>query len=159
MHLAALAAYVGSCLYVIVVLLPCAGAFRRAESRQRFLARGFRVQNPIAIGSLGVVVITGSLAITDAKARLGSSFFVTIGRALAIKLTLAFVIINIATYISLGLAQRVVRAYHGCQPPDAARLASTVASIRLATLIALALTALATWLAVEMQPALYPGRV
>lgn len=153
LHLAALATYLGSCLQVILVVLPCAAVFTDPASQRRYLARAFRVQNPVAIAALGVLLMTGAFGLTDLKARMGPSF-IQLSRALAIKLGLAFLVINVATYIAFGLAHRMVRAEQGKLPTDAAWQASVLRRLRGATATALVLTLLTIWLALEMRPIL-----
>ncbi len=145
LHLAALVVYVGTCLYVLAVALPVALRKPDAETQRRSLARSFRVLNPVAIGALGVALITGAARLTDLKAALGPRFFTTLAAPLTLKLALAFLLINVATYIAFGLAHRVVRAELGHLPVDALWQTGTIRRIRMATGVALALTAATVW--------------
>ena len=87
LHLAALAIYLASCLYLVVIVFPSARGFQDPIMQRRFLARAFRLQNPLSIGALGVLLMTGAFRLTDLKARLGPSFFVDVGRPLAMATT------------------------------------------------------------------------
>jgi hypothetical protein len=151
LHLAALVAYVGACLYALAVTLPVAARSRDATAQRRLLARDFRVLNPVAIGALGVALITGAARLTDLKAAFGPSFFPRLGAPLLLKLTLAFVLINIATYVAFGLGHRVVRAELGQLPVDAPWQAAVIRRLRAATVLALALAAATAWASVRLR--------
>jgi uncharacterized membrane protein len=157
LHLAALATYFASTLYVILVVRPSAAAIQDPSAQRRFLAREFRLQNPISIGALGVLLMTGAFQLTEVKARLGPSFFATLGRGLMIKLTLAFVLINVATYVAFGLAHRLVRAHQGNLPVNASQQASMLRRLAVASWLALLLVLATTWVSVELGPALRAG--
>jgi hypothetical protein len=77
--------------------------------RQRY-ASFFSAYNPLSIAALGVVVITGAWSITPYKQGLGPRYFEQIGSALAGKLSLAFLLIMTATWVSFGICHRLVRA-------------------------------------------------
>lgn len=154
MHLAAVAVYVASAAYVLLILLPRAGRITDPGAQREILARGFRLQNPVSIGALGVLLMTGAVRLTDVKAQLGPMFFARVGSALTVKLTLAFFLINVATYIAFGLAHRLVRAHQGDVPVDAAWQRSLMRRMRVALCLALALAALTVWRSGAMAPAM-----
>ena len=108
-HLLALAAYLGSTLAIALVFLPAAEDVTDPALQRRLLARGLRPYNVLSIGALGVLVISGASGLTDLKAMLGQNFGRLLWPLLG-KLTLTFVLINVATYLSFGLAHRLVRA-------------------------------------------------
>lgn len=148
-HVAALATYIASLLHLLLIVTPCARAIDEPTAQRRFLAREFRLQNPLSIGSLGVVLMTGAFQLTDLKARLGPAFFAQLGRPLAIKLTCAFLVINVATYIAFGLGHRLVRAHQGNVPVDAERQHAMLRRLSAAGWLCLALVVLTIWVAVE----------
>jgi hypothetical protein len=150
LHLAALGVYIASCLYLLVLLLPAARREPDPARQRERLAGGFRVQNPVSIGALGVVLMTGAIRLTDLKAALGPLFFVQLGRALALKLTLAFLVINVATYVAFGIGHRLVRSHQGGLPIDATVQAGMLRRARGATWLALLLTLATAWLSTEM---------
>jgi len=117
LHVLAMAAYFGAQFCVLYMLLPAAAAAPDDASRRRALIAGFRFYNPFTIGVLGIVVITGAMRLTDLKAEMKFDYFAQLGRPLAIKLGLAFLLIFIQTYITFGLAFRIGRqeevAAHG----------------------------------------------
>jgi hypothetical protein len=157
-HLAALALYLASCLYVILVLLPIAAATKDARAQRRLLARSFRILNPVAIGALGVVLMTGAFRLTDVKARLGPLFFREVGLPLAVKLALAFLVINVATYVAFGLGYRVVRAHQGDVAVDARWQRSVLVRTAFATCLAIGLTLATIHVSLRLGQTLRLGR-
>src|SRR2546427_1112007 len=116
-HLLAVAVYLGATLAVALVFLPAMEAVEDPALQRRLLARGLRPYNVLSVGALGVLVISGASGLTDMKAMLGREF----GRLvwpLVGKLSLTFVLINVATYFSFGLAHRLVRAELGQLPVE-----------------------------------------
>src|SRR5260221_8851150 len=117
LHLCAMAAYVGAQFAVIYMLIPAAGTAPDEVSRRKSLIAGFKFYNPFTIGVLGIIVISGAMRVTDLKASMKFDYFARIGSAHELKLALAFLLIFIQTYITLGLAFRIGRqeevAAHG----------------------------------------------
>src|ERR1051325_2021153 len=109
LHLLALATYFGTTLDLALVFLPATEAIDDPALQRLVLARGLKPYNVLSVGALGVLVISGASALTDLKAMLGPAF----GRLLwplGGKLTLAFLLIQVGTYLSFGLAHRLLRA-------------------------------------------------
>jgi uncharacterized membrane protein len=142
-HLAALVIYIASCLYLLLVVLPSAVLAADARIQRRRLAAAFRILNPATIGALGILLVTGAVRLTDIKAGLGPAFFTQIGLPLAAKLTLAFLVINIATYVAFGCGLRIVRAHQGDVPVDGPWQRRMLMRIAVATCLALGLTVVA----------------
>ena len=112
--------------------------------QRRLLARGLRPYNVLSVGALGVLVISGASGLTDYKAALGANF----GRLvwpLAGKLLLTFVLINVATYLSFGLAHRLVRAELGQLPVEPEKQAGMIRRMRSAAWLGVGLAAWTTW--------------
>jgi len=149
-HLLALAAYVGATLAIALVFLPAAEAIDDPALQRRVLARGLRPYNVLSVGALGVLVISGASGLTDLKASLGRDF----GRLvwpLAWKLTLTFVLINVATYLSFGLAHRLVRAELGQLPVERDKQAGMIRRMRSAAWLGVALAAWTTWVGIRLM--------
>src|SRR5437762_1925683 len=102
-HLLAVAVYLGATLAVALVFLPAMEAVEDAALQRRLLARGLRLYNVLSVGALGVLVISGASGLTDMKAMMGPAFGQLVWRLVG-KLSLTFVLINVATYFSFGLA-------------------------------------------------------
>jgi len=143
-HLLALATYLGTTLAIVLVFLPAADAIEDRALQRRVLARGLRVYNVLSVGALGVLVISGASGLTDYKAMLGPEFGRLVWR-LAWKLFLTFVLINVATYFSFGLAHRLVRAELGQLPIEPEKQAGMLRRMRSAAWLGIALAAWTAW--------------
>src|SRR5256712_10343083 len=128
-HLLAVAVYLGATLAVALVFLPAMETVEDPALQRRLLARGLRPYNVLSVGALGVLVISGASGLTDMKAMLGREF----GRLLwplVGKLSLTFVLINVAAYFSFGLAHRLVRAELGQLPVEPEKQAGVLRRMR-----------------------------
>ncbi|MEW6298135.1 MAG: hypothetical protein AB1671_10400 [Thermodesulfobacteriota bacterium] len=150
-HLLSLAVYFGSGVTLVVVLLPLAAQFSGAREKQRFLAQALKVYNPLSIGALGVVIMTGAFNLTSYKAAFpGLQFFSLLGGVLGLKLLLVFVLIIISAAVSLGMGHRVVRTEVRGEEIDPDRLARLVTRIEVFTILALLLTAWIVWVSLNL---------
>ena len=150
-HVLALAVYLGATLDLACVFLPAAEVLDDPRTQRRMLARGLRIYNVLSVGALGVLVVSGASALTDWKAALGPQF----GRMLWLlvgKLTLTFVLVLVSTYVSFGLAHRLVRAELGQLPIDAARQAGMIRRMRTAAWLGVALAAWTAWVGLAFRP-------
>jgi hypothetical protein len=150
LHLTSLAAYFGATLAFVLVMLPAVERLDSHEERLRVLTSMLKRLNPLVIGVLGVLVMTGAFSLTAYKARLRSEFFTRIGEPLTLKLILAFFLINGVTYVAFGLAHRIVRAVEWGDPVPPERLASMIRRMRTASILNLLLAAWITWVALAI---------
>jgi uncharacterized membrane protein len=148
-HLLALAAYLGSTLAIALVFLPAAEDVADPALQRRLLARGLRPYNVLSIGALGVLVISGASGLTDLKAMLGPNFGRLLWPLLG-KLTLTFVLINVATYLSFGLAHRLVRAELGQLPVEPEKQAGMIRRMRMAAWLGVFFAAWTTWSGIRL---------
>src|SRR5499427_6657652 len=128
-HVVALAVYLGATLDVVLVFLPALESLDDPATQRRLLARGLRVYNVLSVGALGVLVISGASGLTDLKASLGPQFSRLLWPLVG-KLSLTFVLINVATYLSFGLAHRLVRAELGQLPVEPETQAGMIRRMR-----------------------------
>jgi uncharacterized membrane protein len=154
-HILAWAAYFGSQFAVIYMLLPAAEKAPDEAHRREALIAGFKFYNPFSLGALLVIVITGAMRLTDLKAEMKFDYFAKIGGPLAIKLALAFLIIFLQVYVSLGLAFRIGRqeeiAAHGDGAPfTVEQVNSILARIRAMVWVTIVLTAAAVMVSLTM---------
>jgi uncharacterized membrane protein len=148
-HVLAVAAYVGSTLAMALVFLPAAEEIGDPALQRRVLARGLRPYNVLSVGALGVLVVSGASGLTDLKAALGPAF----GRllwSLVGKLSLSFALILVSTYVSFGLAHRLVRAELGRLPVEREKQAAMIRRLRGAAWAAIALAAWTVWVGVRL---------
>jgi len=148
-HLLAVAAYFGATLAVVLVFLPAIDALEDPALQRRLLARGLRPYNVLSVGALGVLVISGASELTDLKAMLGPDFGRLLWRLVG-KLGLTFVLINVATYFSFGLAHRLVRAELGQLPVEVEKQAGMIRRMRVAAWMGVALAAWTAWVGVGL---------
>jgi hypothetical protein len=142
-HLAAVAAYLVSTLALLVVL----ARVRRtadAPARRRALVGWLRPYNVVSVGAVGVLIISGASALTDLKALYGPAY-VRLLWPLTAKLTLTFALTMVATYLSFGVAHRLVRADQGGLPVEARQLDGMIARLRGAAWLGIALALWTSW--------------
>jgi len=147
-HLLAVAVYLGATLAVALVFLPAIETVEDPALQRRLLARGLRPYNVLSVGALGVLVISGASGLTDMKTMLGREW-----RPLWLlveKLSLTFVLINVATYLSFGLAHRLVRAELGQLPVEPGKQAGMIRRMRQAAWVGVALAAWTVWVGVGL---------
>jgi uncharacterized membrane protein len=148
-HLSALAVYFGTTLALALMLLPAAEAIDDPTLQRRVLARGLRLYNVLSVGALGVLVISGASALTDWKAALGPDFGRLLWRLVG-KLSLTFALILVSTYVSFGLAHRLVRADLGQLPVEPEKQAGMLRRLRSSAWLALAVAAWTMWVGIRL---------
>ncbi|MBI3300759.1 MAG: hypothetical protein HYZ72_01575 [Deltaproteobacteria bacterium] len=150
LHLLGLAVYFGSGVTLVMVLLPMAAQIPAAPDKQRFLAQGLKLYNPLSIGALGVALMTGAFSLTSYKALFGRRFFDLLGGVLGLKLLVVFVLINVSAAVSLGMGHRVVRTELRGEEIEPERLAGLVKRMQIFTVVALLLTAWIVWISLNL---------
>ncbi|MGH7803125.1 MAG: hypothetical protein ACREQJ_02155 [Candidatus Binatia bacterium] len=149
LHVVASAVYLGSTA-IVIFLVPFIREAAEPEERRRRFARIARAYNPIAIGSMGVAIMTGAFNLTDYKARLGPRFFAELGGVLGWKLLLVFALVMVATSLAFGIAHRTVREEEWNEPVDAAALDSRLRRVPGMLWTALAIAGAVFWLGLAM---------
>jgi len=149
-HLLGLAVYFGSGVTLIVVLLPLAAQLSTPRDKQRFLAQGLKLYNPLSIGALGLALMTGAFNLTSYKAMLGRRFFALLGGVLGLKLLLVFLVINVSAAVSLGIGHRIVRTELRGEAIEPERLTGLVKRMQIFTVVALLLTAWIVWVSLNL---------
>ena len=142
-HVSALAVYLVSTLWLLVVLRTIGRVADPAEQRRR-LVRQLRPYNVLSVGAVGVLIVSGASALTDMKALYGPAYVLLLW-PLAGKLTLTFLLTMVATYVSFGLAHRLVRAEQGRLSVDAAQLRGMLRRLRGGAYLALAVALWTAW--------------
>ena len=149
-HLAAVAVYLLSTLWMLAVL-PGIARLGDANELRRRLVRHLRPYNVLSVGAVGVLIISGANALTDLKALYGPAY-VRLLWPLAGKLALTFLLTMVATSVSFGLAHRVVRAEQGALPADAAQLRSMLRRLRGGLWLAIAVALWTSWAGYGLAP-------
>ena len=156
-HLMAVAVYIGATVMLAIMVDTIGRQAADAVARRRRFAEIFRVYNPLTIGALGVIVMTGAWSLTPYKQALGAGYYAHVGSALVSKLALAFVLINMATYVSFGICHRVVRADQGALPITDAGLAKTLARLRASLWLTAIVAAVTFWVGAGMNAPVVGG--
>jgi hypothetical protein len=143
-HVAALVVYGGTTLALIVMVLPMARAAGSPAEERRLLTPALTAYNVLSVGALGVLIMSGATALTGLKAAFGAGYAALLW-PLVDKLALTFVLTMVGTYLSFGLAHRLVRAERLGDPVDPERQRSMLARLRVGAWLALALTLWTTW--------------
>jgi len=106
----AVAVYLGGTVFLGAVLIP---VLRRrgldAEGLQ-LLAGVLRIFHPVSLASLGLLVLTGAVALTPLKESLGPEYVPRLFGVLALKLLLVFILIMVSSYQFFALGPRFLRA-------------------------------------------------
>lgn len=149
-HVAALAVYGGTTLALLAMLLPTAADAGSPAEERRLLTRGLTAYNVLSIGALGVLIMSGATALTALKASYGPGYAALLWPLVA-KLGLTFALTMVGTYLSFGIAHRLVRAERLGDPVDPERQRSMIARLRGGAWLALALTLWTTWVGLRLS--------
>ena len=149
LHVVSSAVYLGSTA-IVLFLLPIVHDASEPRDRRRRFALIARAYNPVAIGALGVAIMTGAFNLTDYKARLGPRFFSELGGLLGWKLLLVFALVMVATSLAFGIAHRTVREDLGNEPVDPQALESRLKRVPGMIVAALLICGAVFWLGLAM---------
>lgn len=153
LHLASLTVYVGSLAGLWLVLLPALSALQSHEQQVKLLARGLKLYNPLQTASLGILILSGALQLTDLKAAYRELFLRELGMTLTWKLALAFFLIILSTYQSMAVAHRFVRRSEQGEPFSPRELQSLTRRLRASSLVILFLAVATIWLGLRLRGA------
>ncbi|SRR5713226_3745072 len=151
LHLTALAVYFGSLMGLRVILLPALVDIKSREGRLLLLVRSLKLYNPLQIGVLGLLVISGAFQITDLKSVYREMFAKEMGMTLGWKLVAAFVLILLSTYQSMGVAHRFVRRHEAGEGPSDQEIESLCQRLRISTILILFFALLTSWLGLRLK--------
>ena len=151
LHLLAITVFVGSAVTVLVVLMPMAGQISSLAEKQKFLAQGLKAYNPLSIGALGFIIMTGAFNLTSYKQQLGPQFFALLGGVLGLKLLLVFVLILISTSATIGMGHRLVRTELRGEAFDPDKLPGLIKRVQIFTALTIVLSAGVMWVSMEMS--------
>jgi uncharacterized membrane protein len=113
LHVLSLVVYLGSVLGLWFILLPAVAVVEDHKDKTQLLARGLRLYNPLQVGALGILLFSGAFQLTDLKAAYRETFIQQLGYPLAIKLGLAFLVVLLSVYQSMGIGHRFVKRHDG----------------------------------------------
>jgi uncharacterized membrane protein len=151
LHLIALIAYVGAIIGLGVMLLPALSSLEKHQDRVHFLARGLKFYNPLQVGALGLVLISGAFELTHLKAIYREMFLKQMGYNLGIKLTFAFLLVFFSVYQAMGIGHRFVKRHELGQSVTPNELNSVVRRLKGANWFILILAIITIWLGLRLQ--------
>lgn len=149
-HIISLTLHIGLVVALWLILLPALKRESMRASRTEMLVRVLRIYNPVQIGLLGILTLTGASMITDLKALHGTAYTQEFGAALAVKLLLAFFVIMLGTWQCMGIAHRFVRlseSPEGVTPEGADAL---LRKLDRSSVVMLAFLAVTVWAGLSM---------
>ncbi len=132
------------------ILLPALRQESRHESRTEWLVRVLRIYNPVQIGLLGILTLTGASRITDLKALHGTAYSQEFGAALGVKLLLAFFVIMLGTWQCMGIAHRFVRLHESPDGVTAEDADAVLRKLDRSSIVMLVFLAVTVWAGLSM---------
>ncbi len=150
LHLLALTVYLGSLVVFWFFTLFPLSRLEAHETQVKFLVGRLRIYNPVQIGALGVLIITGAFQLTDLKEAHRALFTKEFGESLSLKLLLAFFVILFSTYQAMGVGHRFVRRSEAPDPVSPEELRSVTKRLQYLTVFILALTLVTVWVSIRI---------
>lgn len=151
LHLVALVVYLGAVLSFWFVLLPAVTTLHDHENRAHLLARGLKFYNPLQVGALGILLFSGAFQLTELKAAYRETFVQQLGVALAIKLTLAFLVVLFSVYQSMGIGHRFVKRYEGGEPVNEQEIDRVLRRLRSVNWLIVPLALMTVWYGLRLR--------
>jgi uncharacterized membrane protein len=149
-HIIALTLHIGLVVALWRILLPALGRDSPRPNRTETLVRVLRLYNPVQIGLLGVLTLTGASRITDLKALHGASYANEFGAALAVKLLLAFFVIMLGTWQCMGIGHRFVRLSESPEGVTAEGTDAVLRKLDRSSIVMLVFLAVTVWAGLSM---------
>ena len=149
-HIISLTLHIGLVVALWRILLPALRQESLREGRADLLARVLRIYNPVQIGLLGIVTLTGASRITDLKSLHGAFYAQELGSDLAVKLLLAFFVIMLGTWQCMGIAHRFVRLHESPEGVTAEGTAAVLRKLDRSSVVMLAFLAATLWAGLSM---------
>lgn len=114
LHIVAVVVYLGGTVFLGAVLIPVLRRRGLESEGLHVLAGVIRIFHPVSLASLGVLVLTGAVALTPLKETLGPEYVPRLFGVLALKLLLVFILVLVGSYQYFALGPRLLKAL----PPD-----------------------------------------
>lgn len=149
-HIISLTLHIGLVVALWRILLPALRRDSLQPNRVEVLVRVLRLYNPVQIGLLGVLTLTGASRITDLKALHGASYANEFGAALAVKLLLAFFVIMLGTWQCMGIAHRFVRLSESPEGVTAEGTDAVLRKLDRSSIVMLLFLAVTVWAGLSM---------
>ncbi len=148
-HVLGMATYLGATLALVLVFLPAVESLDDPALQRRVLAKGLKPYNILTVGALGVLIMSGATSLTDMKVAYGAEYARLLWPLVG-KLSLTFAVTMVGTWVSFGIAHRLVRAEMGQLPVEPERQRSMVRRMRMAGWLGVILAVWATWVGITL---------
>ncbi|MFQ5683071.1 MAG: hypothetical protein ACE5HC_07340 [Candidatus Binatia bacterium] len=151
LHLLALVFYVGSAIGLWLSLISCLSVIKDYQEQIKILVRSLKVYNPVQTAALGLLVLSGAFQLTDLKAAYREHFIQALGMILGLKLFLAFFLILLSTYQSMGVGHRFVRRIESGEDVSPQEFQSTIRRLKSSAILIVCLAVIIMWLGLRMR--------
>ena len=151
LHVIALIVYLGAVVGFWLMLLPSVTALDKHEEKLQLLARGLKFYNPLQVGALGILLVSGAFQLTELKAVYRETFFKELAYNLLVKLIFVFLLVIFSVYQAMGIGHRFVRRWEGGDLPTREELNGIINRIKGANWCILVLAAVTLWLGLRMR--------
>jgi uncharacterized membrane protein len=151
LHVLSLTVYLGCLVGLGLILLPAASSLESHESKVEFLARGLKLYNPLQVGALGILLLTGAFQLTDLKAAYRELFVKQLGYTLGLKLLFAFFLVIFSVYQAMGIGHRFVKRHEGGDPVTHGELDSIIRRLKSSNGLILILALITLWLGLRLR--------
>ncbi len=106
----AVAVYLGGTILLGAVVIPVLRRCDMDAAGRQLLVGVIRVFHPLSLAALGVMVLTGALALTSRKEMLGPTYMAHLFDILALKLFLVFVLLMVSSYQFFAIGLKLLRS-------------------------------------------------
>ena len=151
LHLLSLTAFLGALIGLWLILLPALSAVQQHGQKVELLARGLKFYNPLQIGALGIVLLSGAFQLTELKAAYREMFITQWGSTLGPKLILSFFLILFSVYQSMGLGHRFVKRHEGGEAISPEELSTIIRRLRISSWLLLLLALVTLWVGLGLR--------
>lgn len=151
LHLLSLTAFLGALIGLWLILLPALSAVQQHGQKVELLARGLKFYNPLQIGALGIVLLSGAFQLTELKAAYREMFITQLGSTLGPKLILSFFLILFSVYQSMGVGHRFVKRHEGGEAISPEELSTIIRRLRISSWLILLLTLVTLWVGLGLR--------
>jgi uncharacterized membrane protein len=126
-------------------------ALQDHETRAHLLARALKFYNPLQVGALGILLFSGAFQLTELKAAYRETFVQQLGYALAVKLSLAFLVVLFSVYQSMGIGHRFVKRFEGGESFNEQEIDGVLRRLASANWLIVPLALIALWFGLRLR--------
>ena len=110
LHTMAVAVYLGGTILLGAVVIPVLKRRGMDAAGRQLLVGVIRIFHPLSLAALGVLVLTGAVALTSLKETLGPEYMSRLFGVLALKLFLVFILLMVSSYQFFAIGLKLLRS-------------------------------------------------